>query len=148
MKVKNYKPDLQSFMALCASNYIKLSKLIRLFPKDSNQKSLTIRIENQPNLCIHRVQMSRYTETFQLTQVDKMPYLGRDYLVRIYHDAQMAEILSGVNDSMLPPIYPVPNNRMKQADEKMQLNQFLSEWLSFCLENGQFHIDSKNQLAF
>lgn len=148
MKVKNYKPNLQSFMALCASNYVKLNKLVRSFSKDNDEKSLTIIIKNQPNLCIHRVQVSRYTETFQLVQMDKKPYLGRDYLVRMYHDAQMAEILSGVNDSVLPPIYPVPNSLMKQADEKMQLNQFLSEWLSFCLENGQFHIGSKNQLAF
>lgn len=135
-------------MALCASNYFKLNKLVQFCSQDDEEKSLTIIIKEQPNLHIHRVQASRYTETFQLVQRDKKPYLGRDYLVRMYHDAQMAEILSGVNDSMLPPVFPTPNPLMKQADEKMQLNRFLSEWLTFCLEKGLFHIDSKNQLAF
>ncbi|WP_251359219.1 DUF1249 domain-containing protein [Kangiella sp. TOML190] len=146
---KKYQPNLKAFMALCASNYAKMCQLLP--NKDAQLAedfSARIRIAQQPDLLIKLVQQSRHTQTFQLQQADSVKVLARNFYVRLYHDAQMAEILSGVSDSMLPPVYPVPNAQMKQADEKLQLNRFLGEWLSFCLENGQATGHNKTDLAF
>lgn len=149
IQIKRYRPDLKTFMALCASNYAKMCKLIpetKIAIPDSFHKSLSIAL--QPELNIKLLQASRYTQTFQLQQTSKNIHMNRDFCVRLYHDAQMAEILSGVNDSMLPPIYKIPNSEMKQVDEKLQLNRFLSEWLSYCIENANSEVNYKTQLAF
>ncbi len=156
MRTKKYRPDLKVFMALCASNYAKMCRLLpesrpesQAEPKKlDSQFCKTIQIEQQPELQIRLLQSSRYTQTFQLLQQDLENHLSRDYCVRLYHDAQMAEVLSGVNDAMLAPVYPVPNDEMKQVDEKLQLNRFLAEWLSFCLQYAKIDVNYKTQLAF
>ena len=145
---RKYIPDLQEFMALTASNY---AKLMRLLPPN-NGTTVTdniLAIEQQPDLSISLQQKSRYTETYELRQAHPTDNrLGRCFIVRLYHDAKVAEVLSGLNDAMLPPVYPYPNSKMKQPDEKIQLNRFLGEWLSFCLQFGQSHSLNKTHLAF
>ena len=146
---KKYTPDLRSFMAVSTSNY---AKILRLFPNiqqiSENHKVGYLTFDNQPDLVITILQASRYTQTFSFIQKDSKKHLNREFCIRVYHDAQLAEVLSGVHDSMLPPVYKVPNPEMKQVDEKAQLNRFLGEWLSFCLEYGTLHSDYRTQLAF
>ena len=144
---KKYVPDLKEFMALCASNYAKLSRLVSLVDLEVGE-GFYLEIENQPKLLIQLEQKSRHTVTYRLQQDSEKISLKRRYLVRMYHDAMVAEVLSGLNQGMLPPVYPYPNSQMKQPDEKIQLNRFLSEWLNFCLEFGQSHSLDKTQLVF
>ncbi|AOE49277.1 DUF1249 domain-containing protein [Kangiella sediminilitoris] len=144
---RKYIPDLKEFMALCASNYAKLARLTGLVDLEVGQ-AFTIPIDNQPDLKITLKQISRHTATYALTQTSSQISLKRDYLVRMYHDAKVAEVLSGLNKGMLPPVFPYPNEKMRQPDEKIQLNRFLSEWLNFCLEFGRPHSLSKTQLVF
>lgn len=134
-------------MALCASNYAKLSRLVSLVDLEVGE-GFYLEIENQPKLLIQLEQKSRHTVTYRLQQDSEKISLKRRYLVRMYHDAKVAEVLSGLNQGMLPPVYPYPNSQMKQPDEKIQLNRFLSEWLNFCLEFGQSHSLDKTQLVF
>lgn len=146
---KKYNPDLKSFMAVCASNYAKLLKLMPEVESCQQLETLAeFTFENQPKLVVKLLQVSRYTQTLQLIQQDTAKHLNRDFCVRLYHDAQLVEVLSGVHDAMLPPIYPIPNKEMKQVDEKAQMNRFLGEWLSFCLEHAEIDIQYKTQLAF
>ena len=144
---KKYIPDLKEFMALCASNYAKLSRLVSMVELEVGQ-GFALEIDKQPNLLISLEQKSKHTVTYWLQQDSEKISLKRRYLVRMYHDAKVAEVLSGLNQGMLPPVYPYPNNQMKQPDEKIQLNRFLSEWLNFCLEFGQSHSLDKTQLVF
>ena len=144
---KKYIPDLKEFMALCASNYAKLSRLVSMVELEVGQ-GFALEIDKQPNLLISLEQKSKHTVTYRLQQDSEKISLKRRYLVRMYHDAKVAEVLSGLNQGMLPPVYPYPNNQMKQPDEKIQLNRFLSEWLNFCLEFGQSHSLDKTQLVF
>lgn len=144
---KKYTPDLKEFMALCASNYAKLSRLVDSVELEVGQ-GFKLEIDKQPNLLISLEQKSKHTATYKLLQNEKDISLKRQYLVRMYHDAKVAEVLSGLNQGMLPPVYPYPNTLMKQPDEKIQLNRFLSEWLSFCLEFGQAHSMGRTQLVF
>jgi len=153
--VKKYVPDLNEFMALCASNYLKLSKLIDSAggAEDEESERLCLKIDKQPDVHLVLEQKSRYTATYRLSQYCDIqaPYaaaVNRQFLVRLYHDAQMAEVLSGLNEGMLPPVYSYPNTEMKQPDEKLQLNRFLGEWLNFCLQFGQSHTANRTHLAF
>ncbi|WP_345291788.1 DUF1249 domain-containing protein [Kangiella marina] len=144
---RKYIPDLKEFMALCASNYAKLARLTMLTELALNQ-SFSIPIEGQPNLLITLKQKSKHTATYELKQESHHFSLKRQYLVRMYHDAKVAEVLTGLNQGMLPPVFAYPNDEMKQPDEKIQLNRFLAEWLNFCLEFGQSHSLNTTQLVF
>lgn len=146
---KKYNPDLRSFMAICAANYAKLTKLIAGIEKLEELGEVAIfNIENQPKLQIKLLQVSRYTQTLSMQQLNRQKHLNREFCVRIYHDAKLVEVLSGVHDPMLPPVYQIPNSSMKQVDEKAQINRFLGEWLTFCLEHAQIDTRYKTQLAF
>ena len=56
--------------------------------------------------------------------------------VRVYHDAQSAEIVSYQQQNRFHSVYEYPNKRMRQKDEKVQLNQFLGEFLNYSLAQG------------
>ena len=123
---RKYTPNLKEFMALCSSNYAKLSRIVNLVDIELEQ-SFSVHIDGQPNLLISLKQRSEHTATYELLQESQNISLKRRYLVRMYHD---------------------PNKQMKQPDEKIQLNRFLAEWLNFCLEFGQSHSLNKTQLVF
>ncbi len=146
---KKYQPDLRSFMAVSASNY---AKFLKLTPNIEQHQGLGLVaefvIDKQPNLEVSLLQASRYTQTLAFKQSSAKLAMSRELCVRLYHDAQLAEVLSGLHDSMLPPVYKVPNSEMRQVDEKAQLNQFLGEWLNYCLENALLVDQYKNHLAF
>lgn len=81
----------------------------------------------------------RYTSTLEIVQ---QPFLKQwitnpSMLVRVYHDANTAEVVSYQGHRNLKPRYPQPNPEMYQTDEKMQVNRFLGEWLRHCLDVGR-----------
>ena len=51
--------------------------------------------------------------------------------VRMYHDAQVAEVVNCSGQGTFEPEYSYPNKYMLQRDEKRQVNQLLGEWLDF-----------------
>ena len=53
--------------------------------------------------------------------------------VRIYHDAQVAEVISCQGIHAFQAYYPYPNPKMLQPYEKRRVNQFFGEWLSYCM---------------
>ena len=59
------------------------------------------------------------------------------FVVRLYHDAKMAEVVSFQGCAAFLPEYFYPNKNMLQPDEKKQRNIFLGEWLSYCLAFGR-----------
>lgn len=85
------------------------------------------------------VEAFKYTSTLEITQrpVLKRWMTNPSMLVRVYHDANTAEVLSYQGHRNLKPRYKQPNPKMYHADEKMQVNRFLGEWLSHCLNVGR-----------
>ena len=69
----------------------------------------------------------------ELTEWIKNP----EMLVRIYHDASTAEVISSQGQNNFQARYPRVNRMMYHSDEKNQINVFLGEWLSLCLEVGR-----------
>ena len=62
-------------------------------------------------------------------------------VVRLYHDARMAEVISNQDVQQIKPRYDYPNEKMHLPDEKQQVNYFLKEWLQLCLKLGQVNFD-------
>ena len=80
----------------------------------------------------------RYTSTLAVTQLTRVsqwidpPII----LVRVYHDAATAEAIAYQGHKAFLARYAIPNPTMYHQDEKRQINEFLGEWLSLCLQAG------------
>jgi len=83
-----------------------------------------------------------YTQTIEIKQIfkHKSPHLpGLSLKVRIYHDAQLAEVISYQGHSRILPKYNYPNEKMFHRDEKRQANYLLNDWLATMREADFSH---------
>jgi uncharacterized protein len=144
---ERYKVDLPLQMAECEANYARLHKLLtQHFDKQIEDQQgdeyrfMMHRGEQQWLNQLRIVERSPYTTTLQLSQVpvaNSSPWLHMPRLtVRMYHDAKLAEVLAWEGHRRLRPRYEYPNQAMYHNDEKLQVNQFLGEWLKISLERG------------
>lgn len=162
---KKYRPNLVSLMSLCAGNYLRLIKLLADKSQKGETRSFTLGTYLSYHITIEEV--TKYTTLVTLVQQgenDKYRLvndneisnsalnkasLEHEFLptqtkfmhpcikIRLYHDAQMAEVISFQRIQQIKPRYDYPNKHMHQQDEKQQINQFLKEWLQLCLTLGQ-----------
>lgn len=81
----------------------------------------------------------KYTTTLEITQRPQLKkwMTNPSMLVRVYHDANTAEVVSYQGHRHLQSRYIQPNPKMYYPDEKMQVNAFLGEWLTHCLKVGR-----------
>ena len=81
------------------------------------------------------VERHKYTTIIKLMQ--KLPLsvvaASPTMIVCIYHDARVAEVLSYQGQLRFSPKYDYPNPKMRQVREKQRVNEFLGEWLDYCL---------------
>ncbi|MCV2883599.1 DUF1249 domain-containing protein [Aestuariibacter sp. AA17] len=129
---KKYVPHLPSHLSVCEWNY---ARLLRLLPDcDTSDLSYTFDVSAATKYKIRIVDSSRYTSTLELEQDCTITphYLRPLMLVRLYHDAQVAEVVSAQQTGGLKSSYGYPNNNMHLPNEKEMVNRFLAEWLSFC----------------
>lgn len=153
---KRYVPNLSSFLLQCESNYQLLIKLIPDLEVDEGCVFGVAAEENSMGY-VHIVVTERckYTTTVRIVQTH-LKQLDTAYIVhgheqaqenkdwipqpamsiRLYHDAQMAEVLAFQRHSRIKPNYEYPNKKMYQRNEKAQLNKFLGEWLLHCHKFG------------
>lgn len=135
-----YSVDLPAHMAECDANYVRL---LRIFPqvRDTDLQAISL-------------PLAGYESEVEFTVAEKGPYTtllrievkasarwahfatAMNMSVRMYHDAQSAEVVSYQNQRRFHGKYDYPNRGMRQRDEKAQINRFLSEFLQLCLEHG------------
>ena len=94
---------------------------------------------------IEILERCRYTTSLRLVQEDVSLKASTCMDVRLYHDARMAEVLSFQGVGKLRASYQYPNDRMLQRDEKALCNEFLADWLSYCLKFGH-SVDLNHQV--
>lgn len=132
---KGYIPSLTELQTCCTRNYANLERIL-----NGMGEHTVLQCSQHQGQCLtlERLNEAPYTTTLKLTQQRNFGpgYLEPTMQVRMYHDARMAEVLSSQQISGVRASYDYPNSRMHQRDEKMQMNQFLAEWLTFCLEHG------------
>lgn len=134
-----YVPNLPSLLAVCDANYGRLLKLLPDCDTEDLQYEFDVSTSLRYQITI--VECCRYTTSIEMRQIpDNSPaYMQPSMLVRLYHDARMAEVLSFQHISQIKASYRYPNNQMLHRNEKEQMNIFLAEWLCFCLENHKKH---------
>ena len=162
MPKNRYSIDLIKQMAECDANYIRLLRLMpvlaahrqrdfaslgRDMPVQSEKALEGMRsvftladLATEPvTVEITVLEAFKYTTTLEIVQrpVLRKWMTNPSMLIRVYHDASTAEVVSYQGHNNLQVRYPQPNAKMYQPDEKGQVNQFLGEWLSHCLTVGQ-----------
>ena len=138
--------DLPALMELYELNYIQLRQLI---PDFAAVQDLSVsKVNHGMDLYLTISERCKYTTTFNLTYRFSDRDEGKpapDVVVRMYHDAQVAEVISR-GGSRRHSAY----NRFRQEyplQTKWQVNRFLHKWLVYCLRHGHGFSPAREQLA-
>jgi len=110
--------------------------MLKLLPDcDTHALKYEFEVSESLKYRITIVDSSRYTSTLEMTQfsANTPKFLQPTMLIRLYHDAKVAEVLEAQRTARLEPVYEYPNLKMHQRNEKFMVNVFLAEWLHFCL---------------
>ena len=155
---KKYQPRLSTLMNLCEVNYMFL---VRLLASHNDEEAVgderCFFISDFLSNKITILEITRYTSLVSIRQElpkTKAVVTGEDnnnktvfdhilrpkMIIRLYHDARMAEVISNQDIKQVKPRYDYPNSKMHLPDEKEQINQFLKEWLQLCLKLGQVNL--------
>lgn len=138
-KTRKYIPDLVEQSSQCERNYLKMMKLMPLFyEQDEYRYELHSDKGSLGGLKLRVTERFKYTATVEVTQLmDFGEWLpAPTMLVRVYHDARMAEVIAFQNKRRFKGTYDYPNDDMHHKDEKAQLNSFLGQWLNYCMQHG------------
>lgn len=139
----SYKPNLDDFISQCEVNY---DLMVRLLPRlnVSKNEQLTLlsqkRVEFRPvsghKFDFSLIEKARYTTTLMLRVHSPSRTIEADInlMVRLYHDAQLVEVMDKAGPKALTPKNTGEALRILQVDEKRQLNRFLGESLRYCLQ--------------
>jgi len=90
----------------------------------------------QEGLHVDVLERHKYTTVIRLAQNLPLSFLSAEMptmIVRVYHDVEVAEVLSYQRHYRFKGKYSYPNPDMCQVREKQRVNEFLGEWLDFCL---------------
>lgn len=119
---------------VCATNYRKLLSLI------PNIKSFTKvavgKASQKPDLQLEVLERSAHTLTVKLShRFNQLPndLWMPEVEVRIYLDAELAEVLRDHARTNVSRVYKDPGKTTEILNYKWQLNYFLTKWLDHCL---------------
>lgn len=122
---------------ICETNYARLQKLlpaglsVREFRTSWHHHDYRVEIRREEEFA--------YTSTWSVSYWPETasPWFNpQTLMVRLYHDARMAEVVCMKRRKQLDGRYAYPNPQMFQPDEKYQLNHHLAEWLTHCISSG------------
>ncbi|MGB1237888.1 MAG: DUF1249 domain-containing protein [Pseudomonadales bacterium] len=134
-----YVPDLSKQQALCAANYARLLKLMPDI-NECDRREFHVSLGDQAfhiAICVQERFAFTTTVTVSQTMSQQVEWINAPNLsVRLYHDANMAEVISPNSGAQLLGKYSYPNDKMYQVDEKLQLNEHLAQWLGHALAQG------------
>ncbi len=134
---KRYRIDLPAHMAECDANYLRLMKLFpRLRDEDASVFGVLLGGQAQ-RVEIEVCERGPYTTLVEIRQAGPLRWSPRPQMrVRLYHDARSAEVVECHGARHFRAVYDYPNRDMHLPDEKVQVNRFLTEFLSMCLHHG------------
>lgn len=139
-KPRHYVPDLQLLSSLTEANYARLQKLIP--EQEAGRRhvyQMSLGDEEDVRISVTIEEVHRYTSMLLVEQKGANHQLVPPPVmkVRMYHDAQMAEVIGFQSQRVSEGRYPYPNRHMRHPDEKTQLNRFLADWLEHCVRHGR-----------
>ena len=119
---------------ICESNYQKLQRLIPELT--SFQHGAIGESAHKPTLYLQVLERNPYTITIQLSHRFKTLHqlMLPAVTIRVYLDAQLAEVLSDADRPAVSNIYQNPGRVVEIRQYKWRLNYFLQKWLDHCLK--------------
>lgn len=141
MKSRRYNIDLASHLAECDANYQRLMALVSWRAGGEDEGAVRVVLgDGVPDVFIEVLEQSRHTSVIEMRQHWSREGVQSPHdtsiKVRVYHDAKSAEVIEFHRERGFNAVYDYPNRRMRQRDEKAQINRFLSDFLSICLRHG------------
>lgn len=123
-----YQPNVSAFISLCGRNY---AHILKWLPDDVDINTSWVIDGQFGQLNVKLLENTRYTQLVEISRClpKQIPVVTPKVTVRIYHDAQLAEVLTSQQIYRLKAVYDYPNMHMHQTDEKYQVNAFLEEVL-------------------
>ena len=145
LRDRRYNIDLGRYLTVCDGNYLRLTKLMPNlgrhaedvgFAGDRRAFRVLVGLAS-PAVTIEVLECGRYTTVLALSQLSAARGIAElDIKVRLYHDARSAEVIEFQGQRRFDAVHAYPNAAGRQADEKAQVNRFLSEFLNACLRYG------------
>jgi uncharacterized protein len=140
---RRYPIDLGERMAVCDGNYIRILKLLRNLQPYARREFLLPQPGSdgaQQRVVVAVVESFKYTSTVSITIDPAQPvpalYHPPAMFVRLYHDANTAEVVSYQDERDIRVLYDTDELPRYYPDEKEQVNRFLADWLNLCLDAG------------
>lgn len=157
---KRYSSSQQLYFSglieLHEANYIRLRRLLP--EQDALGEYAVSTVPAGLDMHYRLLEQCKYTTTFSLSYVFAEPAQGSetkrhvglqrapDLQIRVYHDAQLAEVISGVlhkhylvedhGHEARITIDELVQPQMDAIYARWRLNRFLYRWLGFCLRQG------------
>ena len=133
MRARRYHIDLRGHLAVCDANYLRLARLLPQLER-ADRHVLRGPSSGAPQATLKVVERARYTSVVAVVQRSPATGVaGARLKVRLYHDARCAEVIEFQGQRLFEAEYDYPNPKMRQPDEKAQVNRFLRELLDACL---------------
>ena len=137
-RLKDSTRGFGELMTLYDDNYVRFKQLVTQLDELEGE-SRSIRFDDV-TLHLQVLQRSRYTTTVLLTYIldlgDETVTRTPDLKIRIYHDANQAEVLSCCRND--PDTFNWLEKSACQSNMqwRWRMNQFLRKWLTHCLKHG------------
>jgi uncharacterized protein YqiB (DUF1249 family) len=126
-----------SLMSLYESNYIRLSWLVPNLASVSG--ALVSEVEGDCPLHLMLCERTRYTTTLSLTYLfdeDGGKVADPDLLIRVYHDARLADVQSCARWHRHAVLEELRSKLARDVGDRWLRNVMLNKWLDYCLERG------------
>ncbi|NVK26210.1 MAG: DUF1249 domain-containing protein [Gammaproteobacteria bacterium] len=143
---KRYVPNLKKLQTICGRNYGLLLRMLPMEYSEGSQWQISLNHHLSYTLVVESV--APYTETMRLkqNQLGMPQFLATEIEFRVYHDAQMLEVLSFQQQNRLRQKYDYPNPKLHQKDEKLQVNSLLKDWFNLVI-NRQNEMTGSERLV-
>ena len=138
--------DLPALMELYELNYMQLRRLLP--DLDAVQDRSISRVNGALELYLTIRERSRYTTTLHLSYQfadEEGSFAAPDVVVRMYHDAQLAEVLS--HGSKRGRCEYDRSRQCSSLNAKWKVNRFLQKWLGYCLRQGHGFSPAREQMS-
>ena len=145
LRDRRYNIDIGRYLTVCDGNYLRLTKLMPNLGRHAedvgfagDRRAFRVLVgAASPAVTIEVLECGRYTTVLALSQLSAARGIAElNIKVRVYHDARSAEVIEFQGQRRFDAVHAYPNAAGRQADEKAQVNRFLSEFLNACLRHG------------
>lgn len=134
-KRKASSVDLAGHIEVCEMNYHRLLKMLPGVLQGKDDWQFQAGSQARITVTIRVKDRARYTTVVEIQQQHADLTLPA-FMLRLCHDAEVAEVIAFDGHRNWQPQYDYPNPQMYQPDEKQELNRFLFDWLVFCRKHG------------